>query len=102
MTKVNVSVRKIGVPMAKAISIAQDYAGSLEYFRVQAFKLGSDWPVTSWATCSGDDVYDIGKFGYTMENEIIVKRNINAEECDMFKVINDNNGKTVATILVNG
>ena len=35
MTKVNVSVRKIGVPMAKAISIAQDYAGSLEYFRVQ-------------------------------------------------------------------
>lgn len=102
MTKVRVSIRKVGISIDKAIEMAKDYAEGLEHFRVQAFKLGSDWPITSWSTCAGDDVMDIGKYGYTMKDEMIIRRNINTEECDMFKVLDDNTGRTIATILVNG
>lgn len=95
-----VTVRKantqnVGMSIHEALAKARKIAEGIEFFRVQAFKTGNEWPVASWAAMAGDAAEEVLKHSawgadYT------------ADELDLIKIIDDDSQKVVDTILVNG
>lgn len=91
----NTNKQNTGVTIQQAYERACEVASKLKHFRVQAWMIGEDWPRASWCTLGGDNPNEVLKHG-------VWGPIYNADEVDIVKVIDEDSGKVVDTILVNG
>ena len=92
---------KFAMFLGEAITHAREICETLPEFRCQAWIIGEEMPRYSWSTINGDQPYEVGNTGETIESgNIFIRKTI--PNADYIIIKNDVTGETVETILIDG